>query len=309
MSEAMAKADFCLGCVPIINLFSTESKSMVFEQEVLERPLEPALALNKDEVEIYKVKSCQVWAKGGKDYITQPMYQSAFTSPSNMPTVYWQASQQPCWQLGAPDLPGTETLIQIKMPAEMAQQHYLYASLLCTNRDAVLSASFCQQADELVMTDAKDQKFSTHLLYQPSAPVREEQTNNLYQVLGIIASAQQQMFSLENDPGQVERIKKALHALNRSGHEEVTQLIDQLVAVECSRITKRHSVSHQLVYVSGLEVKITMPIEPSQQGLFYLFGQALNVWSQHYCPVNSFVSITIVNQQTGKSMSWPTKFH
>ena len=304
----MDKTELCLGCAPIINLFETSSKSLVLEPQKSIYPLESNLHLSKEEIEIYKVTQCRVWKQGGIDLTAKSIYQNSFSDRSDVDVVYWEIDQKSCWELGHPELAGTESMIQIHVPLDSKGNVYFDVKMLCTNRDAVLTSNFCQQPDELIVENLKEQTFSIDMLYHPSAPTRSLDTYNINQVLSILAASHQDLFSMSDQVSNGHYFKQMLKALNRSNQQDLTLLIEQIQSIQTQRATLRYPIKNQLIYVSGLEIEILIPAESSQEGALYFFGCAINALCKHYCPINSFMSISIKNQKTGKVISWPPQF-
>jgi type VI secretion system protein ImpG len=308
MVSFMDKAQLCLGCVPVINLFDSHATPILMDQQKSTYPLQSMLPIPKDEVEIYKVTHCRVFDNDDSELTAKPIYQTSFTDRSNAQAIYWHSHKKSCWELGHPELVGTESMISINVPSDSPGKKYVHAQLLCTSRDAVLFANFCQKIDELVISGRKEKDCSIEMLYHPCAPIRSVDINSMNHMLSILEGSHRELFSLKDPYANAENFKYLCKALNRSNQEDLSYLIDQVQSIQANRTTVRYPIKNQLIYISGIEVVIVVAVDLAQEGTLYFFGCAINALCKHYCPINSSISISISNQTTRKVMTWPAQF-
>jgi|GEM_PF-4401302 len=308
ISDYLNKAELCLGCAPVINLFPMESKTVHLKTENAYTPLEINTTLNSKDIEIYKVLETSIWEQSQEAMQAMPMYQGSLHQQPDNNTVYWESQAIPTWELGNTELQGTETVLKVNITGSSDKKLYSKSQLLCMHRDDMLGMHLCQQGGELTILDKKDQPLSIDILYHPTPIVRNAEVNQLNQLLSLLAASHEDLFHINQDPNAIENIRNYLKALNRTHQKDINQMIDQIQLIECMRSTKRYPLHKQLIYVAGIELTLTIQADPSQEGLLCLFAFALKALCKHFCPMNSFIAISINNRTNGKTFTWPPQF-
>ena len=300
--------NYHLSCVPLINLFSQTTKPKRIYQEQDSFPLEITGSLAKHQYEIYDVLDCTIWQQGGEKVNTKPIYQINHNPCDHEHTVCWFVTSQPCWLHHEGNLPGSETLLHIASHQPFSTRFYQMSKVLCTNRDAVLQENFSQQDNSLQMTAISDQLFHTKIMTHPTPPWRDINIKTMNHVLSIMTCANQGIFNPKTAESYLDDLQDLLKILNRSSQAEVNQIIDHIHAFTVSKEIARYPKYKQLSYVMGLHVTLTVHLDQVQQGLLFLFGCSVNKLLRHYCPMNSSITLEIVNQVTNKRWVWPTQF-
>lgn len=302
------KTEFCLGCAPIINLFESDAYPINIAQDINHYPLESTLPLTKGQYEIYKVNSCVVWQQGG-DYVNaQPLYHEVLLGEQIESTVYWEAKQVACWEFGNTELKGTEQMLHINVPVTLNDRHFLKAHMLCTNRDEVLAHHWGNKINELQVKSDKDKNYDVEVLHMPTPPWRQAESTQMHHVLNMLIASHHDLFAINHDPKNVHRLKQLLNSLNRTKQEEVALMIESIQTVKTQRETQRYPLQKRLLYISGIKITLKVQLDSLHDGALYFFGCAFNALLKHYCHMNSCITLQIINQTTGKNISWPTQF-
>lgn len=298
----ITKETFSLNVTPVINLFSKTAEPIRVDHEKSEYPIVPDLR-RMGSMEIYSVDRVVSTVIGSSvETVYRPFYSlehSFMDAQSPAARAYWQLKRRKSGRLGDE---GTDLFISFldldntltNIGTEVVNLH-----ITCTNRD-LPSRIAIGNPDGDFQTETAVPVAAIRCLVKPTPPRRPPLGGALQWRL--ISHLSLNHLSLVT--GGEAMLKEMLRLYDFDDSPTTRQLINGIVAVNYSRITKRVGPS----FCRGIRVLLTFDEEKYVGTGLYLFASVLECFIGQYVSINSFSQLCAETLQRKERLKeWPPR--
>ena len=278
---------FLLGCTPIINLFPKITEPLRLTRRKVEYPLVPDQRRDKT-TEIHSIQTVMATIEGeSAPQVLAPYFSFNHQTSQDEQTIYWLAKRRPAENR---DLPGTDiylSFVDLKFNPIIPPKHIIYAQTLCTNR---FLAEQLPYNGELQMEDTAPLK-GIVCLDKPTAQVYSPTDGE--SLWRLVSQLSVNHLALTGGDRSLSILKEALKLYAGPAYASHQHEIDEIVALQTQKVTRRFGQQAWRGFVEGIEVALTL--KPSLQTGHACF--LLTAVLRHYLALNvglnSFIELVL----------------
>ncbi len=283
---------FCLGCTPIINLFTKTSEPIRLEGRETEYRIQPDHRRERiTEIHsLLKVSGSSDPKDETRNYA--PFYSFNHEMTSKGQDAFWYAARQ---LTGRKDLPGTEMILRfvdLKFNPRQPPSEIVFAHTLCTNRD--LAEQLPDNA-KLQIEEAAPLQF-IRCLRKPTPQLTPSiRGETLWKLISHL-SLNHLSFS-DGGAGSLTALKEILRLYSFSNRQSSEQQIQGLRDMQCRKVIRRAGSEAWRGFCRGTEITLTFDEKAYVGNSAFLMASTLNRFFALYASVNSFTQLIIKSAQ------------
>ncbi len=276
---------FCLGAVPVVNIFERVTDPIRLDETRLEYRL-VVDARREESNEVHTVLE----VKGVDPDLPDAIVYKPFFSYDH---AMFEQGQKALWiarRSQAPgDLPGTDTLLRfVDLGFDPARPpvRTVFGRVLCTNRHACLDV----QSGTVLQHELDEASLTAHLLDKPTAqsdpPLGGEVLWRLVSQLSL------NHLSLDGPEGS-RAFREILRLYAPGGSKAAARSISAVHNMRTSRCVARFGPDHWRGFCRGQEVELELDKEHFAGGSPYIFASVLSRFLGLYATINSFTRLSV----------------
>jgi type VI secretion system protein ImpG len=277
---------FLLGCTPIVNLFPKATDPLRLTRRKVDYRLIPDQRRDKT-TEIYSIQNVVATIEGeNTSQILTPYFSFNHGNSQDDKTIYWLTKRIPA---NDREVPGTDiqlSFVDLKFNPILPPQHIIYAETLCTNR--FLSEHLPYNADLQIEDTAPlgSIRCLNKLVPQVYSPTDGESLWYLISQLSV------NYLGLTGEK-PLEILKQTLKLHAATTYKNHSHEIDEIIALEMKKITRRFGKEAWRGFVEGLEVNLI--VNPSTQTGHncFLLASVLRHYFALNVGLNSFIEMVL----------------
>ncbi|MDP9901039.1 type VI secretion system baseplate subunit TssF [Variovorax ginsengisoli] len=314
LEGAVSAGNFCLNCVPAINLFPKRADRIQVTEGNCEFHVVPERTAPLD-YEVYDVVGMQGYTADGTERRFLPLYapdHRRSAQQQQQPAFYtiWREPRLPS-EAARRDGPrsgytGCEVFVSLVDPndapyAETLQQ--VAVQTRCTNRDLpVFMPSTGAQAE--FKLDAGVPTQSVRVMAGPSRPHTALREGGVaWRLLNLLSL--NYLSLLDTDGGEAAAaLRDLLSRFPQGTDPAVRRQIEALQNVSTRAVVRRHPIAGPIAFGRGIEVTLTVDELGYTGGSAFLFGSAMHHYLSRHASLNSFVETVLVSLTRGEVMRW-----
>lgn len=287
------KNTFLLGCTPIINLYKKTSEPIKLDYRTHEYRL---VADYRRELitEIYSVEKVLYIAEGEtKPHVLAPYFSYSHYEEEQANPLMWYARRD---KTISPEIPGTDiylSFVNFSFEPESPPSDTVYAELLCTNRILAqqMPAGSKMEADYPIPLTVTCLEQPTMQMYPP------EDADTQWRLISHLSLNH---LPLKDGTHALKALKEILHQYASLGQIQNHPEIQGLENLASQRIVRRFVEEAWRGFSQGTKIELTFNRDIFGAGGALLFSNVLNEFFALYAAVNSFVELSIINQETNE---------
>jgi type VI secretion system protein ImpG len=294
------RANFVLGCTPVINLFAKTSEPIRIEQRQWEYRLVPDQRHERTS-EIYRVLSVYGIGGGGGDVARE--YRPFFSFDHQMERAdhraFWHARRRPT---ALPDAGGTDvhlSFVDLDFQPELPPSEAVYARCDCTNRKLAEQIP----AGGLLQSDQAMPVARIHCLKKPSQVIWPPLAGQA--LWRLVSHLSLNHLSLTEGVASVKALREVLKLYSFSEEAAVQQQVLAVHDLICRRTVRRVGSDAWRGFCRGTEVTVVFD-EDLIGSRGFLLGAVLNRFFALYGTTNHFTETVVKSRQReGEWKRWP----
>lgn len=314
LEGAVSAANFCLHCVPAVNLFPRRAERIQIDDghhefQVVADRLAPL------DYEVYDVRGITGFDDQGKEHKFLPLYAPGHGTAAHHPAYYtiWREprmlSEQARREGPRSGYIGSEVFVSLVDPDDAPYGESLRQLALqtrCTNRDlALFMPGGASNGD--YQLDAGVPLQQVRAVAGPSRPHSALREGGVaWRLLNLLSL--NYLSLLDTDGGTAAAaLRELLSRLPQGSEPAVQRQIEALQDVRCQPAVRRHPVRGPIAFSRGIEVTLTVDELGHPGGSAFLFGAAMHQYLSRHASMNSFVETVLVSQTRGEIARWMPK--
>ena len=318
LNGAVEAGNFCLHCVPAINLFPKRADRIHVDEEHYEFQVVPDRTAPLD-FEVYEVVSLRGYDSHGDERRFLPLFAPDHSTPTRQ-TAYYSVWREPrlLSEKARRDGPrsgyiGSEVFVSLVDPEDApypANLTQLAVQTRCTNRDLPVFIGSSGASSEMNL-DAGMPVQGVRAIAGPSRPhtaLREGGVAwNLLNLLSLNYLSLLDAESGERADGGGEGAAALRDLLSRfplGGEPAQRRQIEALQQVRARPVVRRHPTPGPIAFSRGIEIELVVDELGHEGGSALLFGAALHHYLARHASMNSFVETVLVSLTRGEIMRW-----
>ena len=292
---------FCLGCTPIINLFTKTSEPIRLEGRETEYRISPDHRRERI-TEIHSILKVSGSADPREETrVYAPYYSFDHSMVTQGQDAFWYARRQPT---GRRDLPGTEMylrFVDLQFNPRQPPSEVVFAHILCTNRD--LAEQLPDNA-QLQIEEAAPLQF-IRCLRKPTPQLNPAMRGETLWKLISHLSLNHLSFSA-GGKGSLDALKEILRLYSFSNRESSEQQIQGIREMTTRKVVRRVGQDAWRGFCRGTEITLLLDEKAYVGNSGFLLASVLNRFFPLYASINSFTQLVIKSlQRDGVWKQWP----
>lgn len=291
---------FCLGCTPIINLFTKTTDPIRIDER------RPEYLLNPDQrrlasTEIHSI--LQVTAVSDEEIDPKPIepfYAYSHDLERRGQRAFWHARRS---ATGRKDLPGTHihlSFVDLDFNPAQPPDTTVFARTLCTNRRLAedLPAGAVLQIEQAAPLAR---------IYAMGKPTQQmDPPLNGAALWRLISHLSLNHLSLGNDADSLKALREILRLYSFSDPEEVYQQVNGIRSMTCQKVVRRIGDDAWRGFCRGMEITLEFDERMYVGSGGFLLAAVLHRFLPLYASVNTFTQLVATSQQReGVWKRWP----
>lgn len=291
---------FCLGCSPIINLFTKTSEPIRLEGRETEYRVPPDHRRERI-TEIHSILKVSGSSDAKEETrVYAPYYSFNHDMAAKGQDAFWYARRQPT---GRKDLPGTEMhlrFVDLQFNPRRPPAEVVFAHTLCTNRD--LAEQLPDNA-QLQIEEAAPLQF-IRCLRKPTPQLTPAMRGETLWKLISHLSLNHLSFSA-GGKGSLDALKEILRLYSFSNRESSEQQIQGIRDMNCRKVVRRIGKDAWRGFCRGTEITLVFDEKAYVGNSGFLLASVLNRFFPLYASINSFTQLVIKSiQRDGIWKQW-----
>jgi type VI secretion system protein ImpG len=311
LDGAVGVDNFCLNCVPAVNLFPKRADRIAVDAGHHEFHVVPDRTAPLD-YEVYDVLAINGFDEQGGERRFLPLYAPDHTSSVAQPAYYtiWREprlmSESARREGPRSGYIGSEVFVSLVDPNDAPYSDTLSQLSLqtrCTNRDLpVFMPASASQGD--YKFEAGVPLVNVKAVAGPSRPHTALREGGVaWRLLNLLSL--NYLSLLDTDGGTAVAAMRDLLSRFPQGKEPAVQRqIEALQDVSASAVVRRHPVKGPIAFSRGVEVRLTVDELGHAGGSAFLFGAAMHQYLMRHTSMNSFVETVLVSLTRGEVARW-----
>ena len=303
--------NFCLHCVPAINLFEKRADRIQLSDGEFEFHVVPDRTAPLD-YEVFDVLGLTGLGDQGEERKFLPLYAPDHSTPAHQ-SAYYSIWREPrlLSEKARRDGPrsgyiGTEVFLSLVDPNEAPLPHTLRelsVQTRCTNRDlpVFLVAGGTGSGFSL---EAGIPVHSVRVAAGPSRPYSAMREGGVaWRLLNLLSL---NYLSLIDSGGSdaAAALRDLLSRLPMAGEPAQRRQIESLQRVRAQAVVRRHPVAGPIAFSRGLQIELTVDELGHEGGSAVLFGSLMHQFLTRHASMNSFVETVLHSLTRGELMRW-----
>lgn len=310
--DGVVTADnFCLHCVPAVNLFPKRADRISVDEGHHEFHVVADRTAPLD-YEVYDVLGMQGFDDEGTERHFLPLYAPDHSAARQQPAYYtvWREPRLMS-ESARRDGPrsgyiGSEVFVSLVDPSDTPYSENLRQLALqtrCTNRDLpVFMPGSSSQGEYTMSTGIPLVKVKA--MAGPSRPHTALREGGVgWRLLNLLSL--NYLSLLDTEGGTAAAAMRDLLSRFPQGNEPtVMRQIEALQDVSAQAVVRRHPAKGPIAFGRGIEVKLTVDELGHAGGSAFLFGAAMHQYLSRHASMNSFVETVLVSLTRGEVARW-----
>jgi type VI secretion system protein ImpG len=311
LDGAVSADNFCLNCVPAVNLFPKRADRIAVDEGHHEFHVVPDRTAPLD-FEVYDVLAINGFDDQGGERRFLPLYAPDHTSSMAQPAYYtiWREprlmSESARREGPRSGYIGSEVFVSLVDPNDAPYSETLSQLSLqtrCTNRDLpVFMPASASHGD--YRFEAGVPLVNVKAVAGPSRPHTALREGGVaWRLLNLLSL--NYLSLLDTDGGTAVAAMRDLLSRFPQGKEPAVQRqIEALQDVSAQAVVRRHPVKGPIAFSRGVEVRLTVDELGHAGGSAFLFGAAMHQYLLRHASMNSFVETVLVSLTRGEVARW-----
>jgi len=311
LDGVVSAGNFCLNCVPAINLFTKRADRIAIDEGHHEFHVVPDRTAPLD-YEVYDVLGMQGFDDEGTERNFLPLYAPDHSSAQKQPAYYtvWREprlmSESARREGPRSGYIGSEVFVSLVDPSDAPYGEtlsQLALQLRCTNRDLpVFMPSSSSQGEYSLNTGIP--LITVKAAAGPSRPHTALREGGVgWRLLNLLSLNYLSLLDTEAGTA-VAAMRDLLSRFPQGNEPTVLRQIESLHAVSAKAVVRRHPVKGPIAFGRGIEVKLTVDELGHAGGSAFLFGAAMHQYLSRHVSMNSFVETVLVSLTRGEVARW-----
>jgi type VI secretion system protein ImpG len=313
LEQRVDASHFALHCTPCVNLFSRRTDRIAVSGEPFEHHVVPDRTRPMD-FEVYQIESVTGYrAGGGADIAFQPFYRARDLGLPDSDAAFYQVRREKRQPSARQDARGARThylgsetfiaLVDTGGAPHVGELHQLGLSVLCTNRDLVLTMPLGGDTADFTI-DIEAPVTGVRCVAGPSRPLPSFAEGPVaWRLLSHLSLNYASL--LDTDATQGARAMRDLLGLYvPSGDIVSARQVEGLRSIGSEAVTRRLPSRGPLVFGRGLEISLLLDEAGFEGGGAFLFGAVLARFLAQYVSLNSFTETVVQSVTRGEIMRW-----
>ena len=311
LEGAVSAANFCLHCVPAINLFPKRADRIQVDDGHHEFQVVPDRLAPLD-YEVYDVRAMTGFDDEGNERKFLPLYAPGNGTEAHHPAYYtiWREPRV-LSETARRDGPrsgyiGSEVFISLVDPNDAPYSESLRQLGLqtrCTNRDLPVFMPGGSSSGEYTL-DAGVPLVHVKAVAGPSRPHTALRDGGVaWRLLNLLSLNYLSLVDTEGGTAAA-ALRDLLSRFPQGSDPSVQRQIEALQDVRCKPVVRRHPVKGPIAFGRGIEVTLTVDELGHAGGSAFLFGAAMHQYLSRHASMNSFVETVLVSQTRGEVARW-----
>ncbi len=304
-------ANFCLHCVPAINLFDKRADRIAVDDAQHEFHVVPERTAPLD-YEVYDVRSASGFDDQGQERHFLPLFAPDHSQAPNQTAYYsvWREprmlSEQARREGPRSGYLGSEVFVSLVDPDEVPvahATHQLAVQTRCTNRDlpVFLVAGGTTSPFSL---DAGFPLSGVRAIAGPSRPDSALREGGVaWRLLNLLSL--NYLSLLEGDAGEgAAALRDLLSRLPGAAEPAHRRLIESIQKLDAKPVVRRYPVPGPVAFARGMQIELTLDELGHEGGSAVMFAGVLHQFFTRHASMNSFVETVLHSLTRGQLMRW-----
>ena len=311
LDGAVSADNFCLHCVPVINLFPKRADRIQVDEGHHEFHIVPDRTAPLD-YEVYDVLGMAGYDDVGTERKFLPLYAPDHSTPGNQPAYYtiWREPRLMS-EAARRDGPrsgyiGSEVFIALVDPSDAPYTETLRqlgVQTRCTNRDLPVFMPGSAGAGEYTL-EAGVPIAGVKAAAGPSRPYTALREGGVaWRLLNLLSLNYLSLLDTEGGAA-ANALRDLLSRFPQGTEPAVRRQIEALQAVSTRAVVRRHPMKGPIAFGRGIEVQLTVDELGHAGGSAFLFGAAMHHYLARHASLNSFVETVLVSLTRGEVARW-----
>ncbi len=287
---------FCLGCSPLVNLFSKRAEPIALTQTQFEYRVVPD-ARRPLAHEVYSVDRVTAISPEGVQQEYRPFFSIKHALDARSAASFWHTSRRPAEPTEGPVDNGTEvflSLVDLGFNPSAPADWTLSVETTCLNRDLAHRLPFGGGQPHLQFTEGGALVSDITCLMPPTRTLRPAlKRGALWRLISHLSLSH---LSLVEGGEQADALREILKLYDYADSPETRAIIDGVLAVKSRRITSRVGKDLASGFCRGLEVTVQLDEEKFIGSGLLVFGSVLERFLALYCSINSFTRLVALTK-------------
>ena len=245
---------FQMGCTPVVNLFKQRAEPIQLTHETSEYRIVPD-ARRPGATEIYSVDQVVASGARGEEVEYRPFYSVQHDRQDKR--AYWYATRRSAEAGAGPPDRGTEvflSLVDLKAAPAIEEGLYADVSTTCLNRDLPGRLPFGGGQPYLYLREAAGPVKQVVCLTAPTATFRPPQRRGaLWRLISHLSLGHH---SIVDGPEGAAALREILGLYDFTDSAETRNMIDGILSVDSTRVTRRMPGDRRGAFCRGVEVSV-----------------------------------------------------
>jgi type VI secretion system protein ImpG len=308
LEKQIENTSFLLNCTPVVNLFEKSAESIQVAPEEGKYHVVPDAAYDQANMEVYDITDLSISSIENRDKIDCAPYFGRKFKQANESLLYWHLSRKSSDSLGATQIPGYETFLNISNfnLEDQSTPLAVTTKLLCTNRNAPRNLPFGGGKPDWIFDEGKQALIKSVRCVKTitASKYRADHQHNRLQLAKHLYLNQ---IGYSDPNNTLDTLKTAL-MIYSFGQDYQDKLIESgIIEARAEAITIRHPDPLRQGFCRGIHYKITVDESCFIDRDMYLLGSILSHFLTKSCSINSFVSLDLASKQRGELFKWPVR--
>jgi len=301
----VSRANFQLGCTPIVNLFRLTADPIHVDQRHSEYRILPD-PRNEKTTELHSILSVRRLIQGaGEIQDVQPFYSYRHEPRQGDSRAFWRTRRV---YSSREDIHGTETFLSITdldAPAGDPPVQTVFLETLCTNRDLAYKLN---DGAELWFADAPQPCKRISLMGKPTPPVSPFLGGKTpWRLISLLSL---NLLSFPDPEARLRALKEVLSLCSFTSldREAAERQIAGILDIELEYTTRRMGSDAWRGFRRGLRISLTLDEAAYVGGSAFLFASVLEMLFGLSVSLNSFTQLSIKRHKIkGEWHTWPPR--
>lgn len=311
LESSVTAETFCLGCTPIVNLFSQKAEPIQLSHRLPEYRVVPDVR-RVGSREVYSVERVVASSPDGDEVVYRPFYGRDHRVGPGRANAFWHAvrrgSEGGEGDGGEPDH-GTEvylSLTDLDFAAAVPEDWVLEVETTCLNRDLPGRLPFGGGHPRVQVGDGTAPLASVACLTAPT-PTRRPALGEALRWRLVAQLNLNHLPLLDSDHG-AELIKELLALYNFDDSAATRAVIDGVLDFQARPATAVVGVEGGSATLRGVEVRLTLDEHRFDQEGMFLFASVLERFLALYASINLFTRLVLTTNQRDTPLKvWPPR--
>lgn len=291
---------FKLHCTPIVNVFPIEAEPIKVTSTSTRYQVIPSYQQPMESIEVFSMAGMEAVCDEAIHCL--PYFGRKMEQVSELPSLYWQVARKPCEAIGAYQVNGYETFIDLTQESELPlpSSIVLQPQLLCLNRDLPAKRINAEEASFELVSNESQSSVGARLLYNFTNPIYPTNAR-IDQAMIQKLTATQLLF--QDEQYSLEALKRALLLYDVTQSYE-TAISEGLLDLRCETVLKRHPHSMHFSMIQGLKIILTVNPSAFSSDDLFLFGEMLVQYLSRSIAINHFITLEMRSKAKETLYCW-----